>query len=277
VRHDEAGKRRAAGIHNPWHLGGVLHLGPLAAALAVPTPVYAVKPRGIEEGEIPCQRIEEMAEYSIGVIKTIWPRGPYLLVGFSMGGLVALEMAQQLSAAGHDVPLVVLLDTYPSRQTWPLRCDLEILTRHTIKVMWSLKQYRPMRALREVIRRIHSLSGYLAASGVKLLPMAPIVPGGTSPASRRVHLATFTAGEAYRPSRYPGKVVFIQPGELLNPTPRAPTQVWRKFLLDLEVRRVPGTTHLGLVEAGAADTAAEISNYLAQAMQRHLNPSRGSE
>ena len=104
----------------PGAAGSILQIAPLAAAMTVPAPVYAIKPRGMEQGETPCQDLAEMAEHAIGVIKGVRPSGPYLLVGYSAGGLVALEMARQLSTAGHDVPLVVLLDTYPSREIWPL-------------------------------------------------------------------------------------------------------------------------------------------------------------
>jgi acetoacetyl-CoA synthetase len=245
----------------PGAPGSILQLGPLAAALTAPMPVYAIKPRGIEDGEIPCQRIEEMAEYSIDLIMAVRPRGPYLLAGYSAGGLVALEMARQLSAAGHEVPIVVLLDTYPSRKIWPLRCHIEILARQTVRAVWALRQCTPMRAVRHVIDRIRNLSEYLAASGVKFIPARQIVPLGASAASRRVYLATFNAGEAYRPPRYSGKVVFVQPEEVPNLEPWAPAQVWQKFLTDLEVRKVPGS-HLGMLESGATAIAAEISDCL---------------
>jgi acetoacetyl-CoA synthetase len=245
----------------PGAPGSILQLGPLAAAVTAPMPVYALRPRGIGEGEIPCERIEEMAEYGIDLIRAVRPSGPYLLAGYSAGGLVALEMARQLSAAGHEVPLVVLLDTYPSRKIWPLRCHIEILARQTVRAIWALRRYTPRRAIRHVGDRIRNLSEYLAASGVKFVPAAPIVPLGTSVASRRVYLATFNAGEAYHPPRYSGRVVFVQPDEVPNLEPWAPAQVWRKFLTDLEVRKVPGS-HLGMLEAGAAAVAAQISDCL---------------
>jgi acetoacetyl-CoA synthetase len=250
----------------PGAPGSILQLGPLAAALRVPMPAYAIKPQGLEEGEIPCQSIEQMAEYSIAVMRAVRPNGPYLLLGYSAGGLVALEMAQQLSAAGSEVPVVVLLDTYPGKQTWPLLCHAEIIARQTVKALWLLRRYSPSQAAREATRRLRSLQEYLAASGVKLLTLPPVVPEGWSAASRRVHVATFNAGEAYRPSRYSGKVIFVQPGEVSDLEPRAPEQVWRKHLSDLEVRRVPGS-HLGMIEAGGPAIAAQISEYLEQALR----------
>jgi acetoacetyl-CoA synthetase len=249
----------------PGAPGSILQLGPLAAAMTVPQPVFAIRPRGIEEDELPCRTLAEMAEYNIGRIKTMRPIGPYVLAGYSAGGLIALEMAQQLRAAEEVVPLVVLLDTYPSREIWPLRCHAEILVRQTLRAMWSLRRYSPRRIASEVARRVRSLLGYLAASGVKALPLPEVPPEGASAASRRVHMATYAAGETYRPQPYAGKVVFVQPGEVPNLEPRRPASVWRRFLTDFTVRRVPGN-HLGLVETDAVTTATAISECITEVL-----------
>jgi acetoacetyl-CoA synthetase len=249
----------------PGAPGSILQLGPLAAEMPEPMPVYAVKPRGYDGVEPPYETIREMAEYGIDAIRAIRPTGPYLLLGYSAGGLVALEMAQLLTAAGHAVPLLVLIGTYPGRRVWPLRCHAEILGRQAFRALWALPGYPIAEAWREALRRLRSLSDYLAATGVKALPSLPVVVAGTSAASRRLYLATYHAGEAYRPARYDGKVTFVQPDEVPNLEPCAPEQVWRSFLGDLDVCRVPGTTHLGIVETGATATAATIRECLRRA------------
>ncbi len=246
----------------PGAPGSIFQLGPLASAIPAPMPVYAIKPRGLDDGAEPCQTIGEMAEYSIGVIRTVRPQGPYLLAGYSAGGLVALEIAQQLTTAGESVPLVLLLDTYPSRQVWPLSCHLQVIGLQTLRRLRSLPKMSSLAALREIVVRAGGLKWYLGLSGV--LPPPPVVPEGWSEAQRRVHVATYNAGEAYRPARYAGKVVFLQPENTTNLEPQAPSQVWRKYLSDLEARRVPGS-HLGIVEDDATATAAEIGNYLVAA------------
>jgi thioesterase domain-containing protein len=246
----------------PGAAGSILQIAPLAAALDVPMPVYAIKPRGMEQGETPYRHLAEMAEHAIGVITTARPQGPYWLVGYSAGGLVALEVARQLSAAGRDVPLVVLLDTYPSRETWPLLCHLEILARQTLRALWTVRRLALRQAVDDVARRARSLFLYLTAAGLKLITPPPIVAEGVDAAARQVHLATYNAGEAYRPSRYAGKVVFLQPTFIPNLEPRSPRRVWGKFLSNLAVHRVPGS-HLSMVDEGAAATASEICRCLA--------------
>jgi len=249
----------------PGATGSILQLAPIAAAMRVAAPVYTVRPRGMAGPELPLEHLEEMASYAIGLMRAVWPQGPYLLVGYSAGGLVALEMAQQLAAAGHQVPLVVLLDTYPSRAVWPLTCHLDILARQALNAVWSLRKCTLRQVAGDVSRRLRSLFQYLTASGLKLVEPPPLVAEGTDAASRRVHVATYNAGEAYRPRSYDGKVVFMQPEETPGLEPRRPRQVWGRFLGDFEIRRVPGS-HLKMVDEGAAATAAEIDRLIAGAL-----------
>lgn len=56
--------------------------------------------------------VEKLAELYLQQIRAIQPVGPYQLLGFSFGGLVAFEIAHQLRAANEEVRLLALLDTY---------------------------------------------------------------------------------------------------------------------------------------------------------------------
>jgi len=82
----------------------VRHLGP-------DQPFYALQSRALDGAQWPHSQIEEMACDYILQIKSVQPRGPYLLGGWSFGGLVAFEMARQFEAQGEPVALVVALDT----------------------------------------------------------------------------------------------------------------------------------------------------------------------
>src|SRR5205823_7199755 len=65
--------------------------------------------------------VEELAASAVGSFQAGHPGGPYLRAGHSCGGLVAWEMAQQLRAAGSEVGLLVLMDTYGPGFTPPRR------------------------------------------------------------------------------------------------------------------------------------------------------------
>jgi acyl transferase domain-containing protein/thioesterase domain-containing protein/acyl carrier protein len=91
--------------------GGVIKFHTLARSLGEDQPVYALQPQGIDRRKPFLTRVEDMAAYYIGQLKNIQPQGPYCLAGYSFGGYVVFEMAQQLHAAGETVALVGFLDT----------------------------------------------------------------------------------------------------------------------------------------------------------------------
>jgi thioesterase domain-containing protein/acyl carrier protein len=84
----------------------------LAERLGRNQPFYGLQARGVDGGQEPHTSVEEMAAEYIRAIKKIQPQGPYFLGGFSGGGVVSYEMAQQLTASGDQIGLLALLDAY---------------------------------------------------------------------------------------------------------------------------------------------------------------------
>src|SRR5208283_362006 len=92
-------------------------------------PIYGMQARGIDGVDEPFERIEDMAQFHLDAIKELQPHGPYLLIGYSLGGLVTLEMAQRLSARGEKIALLAMLDAYPHISHLPLGQRLRIRAR----------------------------------------------------------------------------------------------------------------------------------------------------
>ncbi|MCS6857305.1 MAG: SDR family NAD(P)-dependent oxidoreductase, partial [Sandaracinaceae bacterium] len=91
--------------------GNVLNLRHLAALVGRERPFYGLQARGLYGNEAPHESFEEMARAYLEEIRVVQPHGPYLLGGFSGGGIAAFEMAQMLRAQGERVALLVFLDT----------------------------------------------------------------------------------------------------------------------------------------------------------------------
>jgi amino acid adenylation domain-containing protein len=105
---------------------GILIYREVALALTTDRPVYAVYLQEeidlVTTGNLDLQQsifrnIAMIADRYLQAIRTRQPYGPYYLAGESFGGVVALEMAQQLQAAGETVELVGLLDSELPTQT----------------------------------------------------------------------------------------------------------------------------------------------------------------
>jgi thioesterase domain-containing protein/acyl carrier protein len=81
-------------------------------------PVYGLQARSYTDLSQEPNTLEEMAVDYLAEIQTLQPFGPYFILGWSFGGLVAFEIATRLEAAGETVALVALLDSYPRTESF---------------------------------------------------------------------------------------------------------------------------------------------------------------
>ncbi|MEA5570288.1 amino acid adenylation domain-containing protein [Calothrix sp. UHCC 0171] len=91
--------------------GNVLVFQHLVKYLDSEQPIYGLQAHILDGKKDIRQRIEDIATEYIQYIRNVQPQGPYNLCGYSVGGVIIFEMAQQLLAQGEDVGLLALLDT----------------------------------------------------------------------------------------------------------------------------------------------------------------------
>ncbi|MEU2005891.1 non-ribosomal peptide synthase/polyketide synthase [Rhodococcus sp. NPDC019616] len=84
----------------------------LSGHLTQDRPIYGLQSPALTEDEAPLASITEFAARYVREIRSIQPHGPYHLLGWSLGGVIAQEMAVQLQAAGENVRLLGMLDSY---------------------------------------------------------------------------------------------------------------------------------------------------------------------
>jgi amino acid adenylation domain-containing protein len=97
----------------PAAAGTALHFSDLLKYIPSDQPFYVLESIGNDGSEPPHTDLREMAAFYIKEVRSLQPEGPYLLGGRCFGGSVAFEMAQQLRAAGQEVGLLVVFDTWP--------------------------------------------------------------------------------------------------------------------------------------------------------------------
>lgn len=107
---------RAAGKKTPVFLiaglgGSVVNFEHLSRYLSGDHPVYAIETQGTNKQSEALMSIEEMARVYLEDVQRLQPKGPYYLFGYSFGGLIAFEMAQQLRAGGYQTGMVGMIDT----------------------------------------------------------------------------------------------------------------------------------------------------------------------
>lgn len=109
--HDGEGGERTPFFLVAGMFGNVLNLRHLARLIGVGRPFYGLQARGLYGDQQPHATLVEAATDYIAEMRQVQPHGPYLLGGFSGGGITAYEIARQLEAAGEQVALLVMLDT----------------------------------------------------------------------------------------------------------------------------------------------------------------------
>lgn len=128
------GRRPLFFIHGAG--GNVLNYKIISDRLGPDQPFYGLQAQGVD-GKLPFHTtIEAMAAQYVEAVRSVDPHGPYQLAGFSGGGVIAFEMAQQLTRAGAKIALLGMIDTLSpeaEKRRIPLLKRLWLL-RH-----WSLK------------------------------------------------------------------------------------------------------------------------------------------
>ncbi len=91
--------------------GNAVGYGALARRLGSEQPFYALQPRGLNGRARMDDTVEAMAGHHLRELRRVQPRGPYLLGGRCLGGLIAYEMARRLLGRGERVELLAVLDS----------------------------------------------------------------------------------------------------------------------------------------------------------------------
>ncbi|WP_152981821.1 non-ribosomal peptide synthetase, partial [Pseudomonas mediterranea] len=109
---------RTTGQQNPLFLvhefsGLDLYFPMLGKHIDPDIPVYGLP--AVEWGEPQLQTMECMASRLVGIIRSVQPKGPYRLAGWSFGGVLAYETAIQLIGLDEEVEFVGLIDSYLPR------------------------------------------------------------------------------------------------------------------------------------------------------------------
>ncbi|MCX4744829.1 thioesterase domain-containing protein [Kitasatospora sp. NBC_01287] len=92
--------------------------------------ITALQAEGLSKPDQLPGSVEELAERFLALVREVQPSGPYRLLGWSFGGMVAHAMGRLLREAGEVVALLALLDCYPHDAAHPERepSDHEYLT-----------------------------------------------------------------------------------------------------------------------------------------------------
>jgi len=274
-------------VHGDWS-GGGWYVRRLAPLVAPDSPFYVLPTLGVESGANPWT-IETMAARHISELRKMQPAGPYRVVGFCVGGIVAFEMARQLRAAGQVVEHLVVIDSTPMnarlRRVGPLlrlvpgiNARQRLIRRAALlhRIRWAQgriayfnhlpKQSKSSWILDKVVRTLPRLvreattANAVTATGAP--PTAEVIDDGDRDAV--LLEAQATASAAYLPGLFDGVIEFCWAQGAPGTAPR-PNPVSRWKLLASEVRLTPiASGHIGLI----TNNLSLLANALRSALNR---------
>ena len=243
-------------------LAGQASFSKLAQYIQTNHPIYGIQARGVDGIEKPFDRIEDMAQYYLDALTDVQPHGPYILVGYSFGGLVALEMAQRLSRSGENIALLVLVDTYPHPRFLSRRQRVPLIARRILRHIHEMNKMPIRDATTYFLYRLeHRLQMAGVRSHDKNLPDSS--PLSFAQTSERVKQRAYVALGCYGPQFYRGKIKFVS-AESNSYFPDDPTAVWAKLADVVDVETVPGD-HLDMVTAHFESLGAALTRYVKDA------------
>jgi amino acid adenylation domain-containing protein len=208
----------------------------LALHLEPDQPVYGLQSIGIAGEASPLSQVEAMAGHYLTAIRQVQPEGPYRLAGWSFGGTVALEMAQQLQRRGESVALLAIIDTrlYSTRLARLWHGSRVFLT----SMLPHLQPY---------------IADYLHLQSAQPDRVVKRPNVNTSELKRliRVFQANVRADSRYTPQRYPGRVTLFRTAH------QDSTQGWSDIATDgVELHQIPGH-HMNLLRPPQVQVLAE--------------------
>jgi acyl transferase domain-containing protein/thioesterase domain-containing protein len=241
--------------------GNVLNFRDISRAMDPAQPFYGLQANGIDGVTRPHETIEEMAEAYLAEVRALQPHGPYLLGGYSGGGMVAFEMARRLTDAGEKVELLAFIDTFHPQM--PMR-------KYTLRTRAARLRSDGFRYVTGTLVRLRDEVAMARDEWLieRLLARGEPIPFDL----RESHLTrTFDrAGLRYRPRPWPGRAIMYRASHV-EPlyADAGPSYGWDQQVLGgVEIVLVPGNHHTLLLGTNVERLVQSLREELAAAQKR---------
>ena len=228
-----------AGAGAPLHvvadyLGQLNSYHRLVQSLSTQRPVYGLVP-SVLDADGRRRAVSEVAEETLSLLRASRPSGPYRLLGYSFGGLVAYEVAARLRPAGETVAYLGLLDVHPPEAML------------TAAELWAKRAATAVRKLYRLRRGAAVLRRFEGRRKLR----------ATDPEAR-MNRAAWAGFHAHRPSHYDAAVTYYLARRRL-PVVGNTLTAWRRVAPHLLVTEVPGAHRVLLSQANIQELAARVS------------------
>ena len=261
-------------------LGDVFRMVDLVPLLGPDQPCYGIQAVGLDGRQPRHTRFEDMAAHYIREIVSFQPHGPIYLAGYSLGGVLAFEVAQQLHRVGREVALLAVIDSRPVGPVqWffralallrliRMRCLAEL------RQLWKLPLHTRLGRFTRRLPRLWALPFEKYRSRPAMVNAAP--PLGAGPPQLPDAIEYYEAVSlAYRLRRYPGSIdVFLSDSD--------DGHAWRRYWRYLarggaRFHRAPGEHHHMFSGDNLAGLASAVTAVLQTRQALEATPPAGEQ
>jgi thioesterase domain-containing protein/NRPS condensation-like uncharacterized protein len=236
--------------------GNVIRFYQLAKLVGTDHPIYGVQAQSLLAGQPALLRLEDQAAFYLAEIQRIQPQGPYNFLGYSFGGMVALEIAHRLRALGEKVELLGLLD---SRQR-----DYLAVMQHQdsvrVKVDRRIARFLVNLSSLSLSEKVDYIWKKLFTRLLRRTYMLAILLGFRTVPSfmKSTDDVSWVAAMNYQPRPWPGPITLFRAS--VQPDPRLPLDLgWTPFAEGgVEVLELPGDHDLVFQEPNIQVLAAQL-------------------
>ncbi|MEM9427118.1 MAG: beta-ketoacyl synthase N-terminal-like domain-containing protein [Pseudomonadota bacterium] len=240
--------------------GNVLNLRHLAHLVGTDRAVYGLQARGLLGGDKPHADLVEAARDYIAEMRQVQPKGPYMVGGFSGGGLTAYEIAQQLKDEGEDIATLIMLDTpLPRRQPLTQADKFHV---HRLRLMEEGPRYFwdwAERRVRWEIQRRKAVQFERSTAEFH---------------NKAIEAAFYQAISTYQVKPWSGPITLfrpkldlrweVRPGRWINSQRELVDEAnyWRPYAENLKVHEVPGDHDSMVLEPNVRVLAKQMKNVI---------------
>ncbi|MFT3774591.1 MAG: alpha/beta fold hydrolase [Minicystis sp.] len=240
--------------------GGALCYARLARALGEGRPFFGIEARGLSSNAVPREDIPSMAAAYLDAIRHRFGDRPFILGGWSMGGLIAYEMAQQMATSGEPLEELMLFDTDAEAEPIDPDHDMFMFLQGLGVRDTSIGPFSGSRD-----ERLAAAKAFAVRRGV----WSQTEDGALFERLFRVFEANLRATRGYTPEPYDGRVLLIHAQK--TPPGEDGALGWRELVSDIDVDVAAGDHFSMMDEPFVRDLAARLRKRLDEtgAEQRH--------
>ncbi|MDB6131737.1 MAG: non-ribosomal peptide synthetase [Verrucomicrobiales bacterium] len=247
--------------------GDVLGYGNLVYHLGTEQPCYGLQSLGFKDSSLAHTNVPEMARYYIQQIQTVQPHGPYFLGGWCYGGILAVEMAQQLARMGEKTALLALIET-------PAPSPGYSNIRYALRRFQCLFSMSPLQWKRYVVAKVNYYRGVRLADEMRFKRASlEEIEDPVKVAERNkfldnlehIYHTNLNALDGYESHKYAGKIILFNAAIQDPAVIPDPNYGWKSLVKQIERHIVPGDHDTILMEPNVKLLAKQLERCLEEA------------